>query len=115
MECSEHVYPVKPAGTQAGAGAQVPFLTVHSGEWHWGNWSLLNVRWPGLQESVKASGSLGWGCLPHFHCYKSATQLIVSQLTSVLCPQPLQGHLSSHHQGSPSSHRILFVLVSLQC
>lgn len=115
MECSEHVLPVKPTGTQAGAGAQVLFLTVHSGEWHWGNWSLLNVHWPGLQESIKANWSLGWGCLPYLHCYESATQLIVSRLTSLLCPQPLQGHLSSHHQGSPSSHRNLFALFSLQC
>lgn len=63
---------------QAGADAQVLFLTVHGGEWHWGNWSLLNIHWPGLQESIKANESLGWGCLPHLYCYISATQLIIT-------------------------------------
>lgn len=64
MECSEHVCPVKPAGAQAGVGAQVLFLTVHSGEWHWGNWSLLNVHWSGLQEAIKANGSFVLGLPP---------------------------------------------------
>lgn len=49
VECSKHVCPVKPVGIQAGVSAQVLFLTVHSGEWHWGNWSLLKEcswAWP---------------------------------------------------------------------
>lgn len=103
MECSEHVCPAKAAGICMGwCKCQVLFLTVHSGEWHWGNWSLLNVHWPGLQEAIQANGSLCWRFLPHLHCNSSATQLMISQLTSLLCPQPLQGHLSLTTRAVPA-------------
>lgn len=41
---------VKPVRIWGGASAQVLFLTVHSGEWHWGNWepSEYSLAWPAI-------------------------------------------------------------------
>ena len=49
---------------QAGAGAQVLFLTVHGGEWHWGNWSLLehSLAWP--TRDHQSQWELGLGLPP---------------------------------------------------
>lgn len=99
---------------QAGAGAQVLFLTVHGGEWHWGNWSLLEHSLACPTRDHQSQWELGLGLPPPplllYICHTVNHYLTnISALPSAPARPPLQ---SPPGQSQLSSHPFCIVLSS---